>query len=85
MFLDFVIVIYIEIECEIDIRTLTSHQVFGQILGQIFARFFDLCMSRQNRVKEKEGIRKYSVQVYWDRKYSVHYRKRLHANYFSLF
>ena len=33
--------INIEIECEIDIRTLTSHQVFGQILGQIFDQIFD--------------------------------------------
>ena len=35
------IVINAQIACEIDIRTLTSHQVFGQILGQIFDQVFD--------------------------------------------
>ena len=35
------IVINIQIECDIDIRTLTSHQVFGQIWGQIFGQVFD--------------------------------------------
>ena len=37
----FYIVIYKEIACDIDIRTLTSHQVFGQIFGQIFDQVFD--------------------------------------------
>ena len=55
--------LYMGIECELDIRTLTSHQVFGQILGRIFDQILGQVL----------GIRKYSVQVYWDRKYSVHY------------
>ena len=42
----------IQIECEIDIRTLTSHQVLGQIWDQIWGQVW--------------GIRKYSVQFYWD-------------------
>ena len=47
-----------QIECEIDIRTLTSHQVLGQILDQIFDQVSD------------QGFwsRKDSVQFYWDRK-----------------
>ena len=35
------IVIHAQIVCEIDIRTLTSHQVLGQILDQIFDQIFD--------------------------------------------
>ena len=31
---------YEEIACEIDIRTLTSHQVLGQIFDQILTRFW---------------------------------------------
>ena len=42
---DFIIVIHAQIACEIDIRTLTSHQVLGQIfdqvLGQILDQIFD--------------------------------------------
>ena len=69
------IVIHAKIECEIDIRTLTSHQVLGQILdqildqilGQIWDQIFDQVLD------QRFWIRKDSVQFYWD-------RKRLHAN-----
>ena len=36
MWVQKIIVIHAQIACEIDIRTLTSHQVLGQILDQIF-------------------------------------------------
>ena len=72
MFID----INIQIECEIDARTLSSHRGFGQVLGQIFdqvvltrlkARFGAGFLTRCC------GIRKYTVQVYWDRTYSVQF------------
>ena len=52
------IVIHAQIACEIDIRTLTSHQVLGQILDQIFDQVLD----------QGFWTRKDSVQFYWDRK-----------------
>ena len=74
-----------QIACEIDIRTLTSHQVLGQILDQIFdqifAQIFDQVLGQIldqifDQVSD-QGFwsRKYSVQFYWD-------KKRLHANYY---
>ena len=56
--LKFLLVIHAQIECEIDIRTLTSHQVLGQILDQIFDQVLD----------QGFWTRKDSVQFYWDRK-----------------
>ena len=81
-----IIVIYIQLACEIDIRTLTSHQVFGTRKdgrgGGGGGRFFGI------RKDGRGGAGNTVLQVYWDRKYSVQFywdRKRLHANYFSFF
>ena len=49
------IVINIQIECEIDIRTLTSHQVFGQILGQIFDQILARFLGSENTVYSSTG------------------------------
>ena len=50
-----IIVINIQIECEIDIRTLTSHQVFGQILGQIFDQILARFLGSENTVYSSTG------------------------------
>ena len=80
------IVIHIQIECEIDIRTLTSHQVLGQILGQIFGQIlgqiFGQILARFLTRAEYSfavllGRRNTVLQFYWVR--------RLPANYFFLF
>ena len=47
-------------------------QVFGQVFDQIFDQIFDQALD------QGFWIRKYTVQLYWD-------RKRLHANYYSPF
>ena len=78
----------IQIACEIDIRTLTSHQVFGQFLGQIFDQILGQFWGIRKYSVQFYWDRKYSVQFYWDRKYSVQFdwdRNRLHANYYCLF
>ena len=58
----------------------TSHQVWGQILDQIFdqglGQLFDQIFDQA--LDQGFWTRKYSVQFYWD-------RKRLHANYYCLF
>ena len=42
--------------CEIDIRTLTSHQVLDQILDQIFDQLSDLFFALENTVYSSIGI-----------------------------
>ena len=76
--------------CEIDIRTLTSHQVFGQILEHIIDKVLGQKLDQIFDQVLDQGFwtRKYSVQFYWDRKYTVQFdwdRNRLHANYCCLF
>ena len=61
-----------QIACEIDIRTLTSHQIFDQVLGQILDQIFDQVLD------QVFWTRKNSVQIYW-------YGKRLPANYLCIF
>ena len=57
-------------DCDIDIRTLTSHQVVGQALDQIFDQNFDQVLGQiLDQVFDQDlGTRKYSVQFYSDRK-----------------
>ena len=50
-----------QIECEIDIRTLTSHQVLGQIFDQVLGQIFDQVLD------QGFWTRKYSVQSHYDR------------------
>ena len=59
------IVIHAQIACEIDIRTLTSHQVFGQVLDQIFDQVLGQILDQIF----------YQVldQVFWTRKDSVQF------------
>ena len=67
------IVIHAQIPCEIDIRTLTSHQVLGQILDQIFDQIFDQVLGQildqifDQVLDQGFWSRKYSVQFHWDR------------------
>jgi len=64
-----------QIACEIDIRTLTSHQVLGQILDQIFGEVLRQILDQIFDQVLHQGFwtRKDSVQFYWG-------RKRLHTN-----
>ena len=65
----FLIVKYEQIACEIDIRTLTSHQVLGQILDQIFDQVLGQILDQIFDQVLDQGFwtRKYSVQFHWDR------------------
>ena len=65
----------VQIACDIDIRTLTSHQVLDQILDQIFDQVLGQILDQifDQVLDQGFGTRKDSVQFYWD-------RKRLHAN-----
>ena len=64
------IVIHAQIACEIDIRTLTGHQVFGQILDQILDQVLGQILDQIFDQVLDQGFwtRKYSVQFYRDRK-----------------
>ena len=76
-----IIVSNIQIACEIDIRTLTSHQVLGQIsdtfpthfrhISDTFPTHFRYISDTTRFLTRFLRTGKYSVQVYWDRKYSV--------------
>ena len=63
----------IQIACDIDMRTLTRHQVFGPFLGQIFDQILGQCFWIRKYSVQFYWARKYSVQFYWDRKYSVQF------------
>ena len=60
---------YKEIECEIDIRTLTSHQVLGQIFDQVFDQILGQILDQIFDQVLDQGFwtRKCNVQFHWDR------------------
>ena len=64
-----IIVIHAQIACEIDIRTLTSHQVLGQILDQIFGQVFEQVFGQISDQIFDQVL----DQGFWTRKYSVQF------------
>ena len=82
-----IIVIYIEIECEIDIRTLTSHQVLGQILDQMFdqvlSQILDQILDQVFGQILDQFLHQVWSQGFWNRKDNVQFywdKNRSHAN-----
>ena len=91
----YIIVIHTQIGCEIDIRTLTSHQVLGQISDTFPTHFRHISDTFSTHFRHNQIF----DQVFDDRKIQctgllgqkiqctalLGQKKRLHSNYYCLF